>query len=227
MKEQGPVIQANALAAPQSTPSSPYGRSVGPARPRRLFGRGTEMVAAHGGHRRPGKATLICQAEMFVRAVTKHPGASAEVCQLSAPHWELLWLLRELHGPSLECPTFAHFCLVLRSPEQDPGLQFRPHPGLSRGKGPLPRPAGSVLPTTAEDTLGPRCCKGTVPPSSAWCPPVPGSFCAELLSSGWLPAHTCARGGASPRALLVELHEVPVGPFLQPVKVPLEGSMTL
>jgi len=56
------------------------------------------------------------------------------------------------------------------------------------------------------------------------------SFSAKLLSS-WLPsAHTGAWGYSQAQGFaltLVELHEVPVDPFLPPVEVASDGSTTL
>ena len=53
----------------------------------------------------------------------------------------------------------------------------------------------------------------------------PSSFPAKLLSS-WLPPSMFCAWIYSIPVLLVELHETPVSPFLQPV-MPLDGSMIL
>ncbi|PKU44133.1 hypothetical protein llap_5545 [Limosa lapponica baueri] len=55
-------------------------------------------------------------------------------------------------------------------------------------------------------------------------------FCQAASQVGG-PQHILVNEADPPQVqdfvLLVELHEVPVSPFLQPSKVPLEGSMTL
>ena len=56
------------------------------------------------------------------------------------------------------------------------------------------------------------------------------SFLAKLFPADQSPARAGAWGCSSPGAdfalPLVELHEPPVSPFFQPVKVPLDGSTT-
>jgi len=58
------------------------------------------------------------------------------------------------------------------------------------------------------------------------------AFSAKLLSSWVVPSINWCCGVVPPQVedfalLVVELHEVPVSPFLQPVQAPLDGSTTL
>ena len=57
------------------------------------------------------------------------------------------------------------------------------------------------------------------------------SFSAKLFPPGW-PKHVLVPGVVPPEVQdfprpVVELHDVLVCPFLQPVHIPLDGSMTL
>jgi len=62
-------------------------------------------------------------------------------------------------------------------------------------------------------------------------PGTPGPFLSIYFPAGCLPAHTHAwvvpLQVQNFALLIIELHDVPGGPFLQPVMVPLDGSTTL
>ena len=94
-------------------------------------------------------------------------------------------------------------------------------------------PAGNALPNAAQDTVSRFCGKGTlmacVQPGAHQHPRVLFYKAAFQLGS---PQHILVHGVVPPQVqdfalLLVEPHEVPVSPFLQPVQVPLDGSPTL
>ncbi|KAK4810954.1 hypothetical protein QYF61_013362, partial [Mycteria americana] len=112
---------------------------------------------------------------------------------------EVLQSLHHLRGPSLDSLQYVQASPVLGSPELDTGLQ----------QGHI---AGSC---------------------STWCPPgPPGPFLPSCFPAGRPPACVLVHGVIPPLVQdlalpLVELHEIPVSPILQLVKVPLDGSMTL
>ncbi|KAK4818982.1 LOW QUALITY PROTEIN: hypothetical protein QYF61_022649 [Mycteria americana] len=67
---------------------------------------------------------------------------------------------------------------------------------------------------------------------STWRPPGPQVLSCQAAFQLSSPQNILVHGVVPPQVqdlalLLVEVHEVPVSPFLQPVEVPLDGSMTL
>lgn len=107
----------------------------------------------------------------------------------------------------METLHFAHFSLVLDSTESDAKLQM-----CLMAVDPLPQPDGNAFPKTSQLAVGQPFCKGTLlthvqlcvhqDPQVLFCQAavlVPGVFCPQMQEFS-LP--------------LVELHEVPISPFL-------------
>jgi len=121
----------------------------------------------------------------------------------------------------LPLDSYVQVFLVLGSPELDPVLLLQHHQCLVEGKNLLPWPADDPLPNAANmiRLLSGRITLLTNMKSSS----------ADLLSNWLSPACAGACSCSSPvqdsALLLVELTEVPVSPFLQPVKVPLQTSV--
>ena len=108
-----------------------------------------------------------------------------------------------------------------------------PHQCWVEGKHHLPRPASNTLSNTAEGTIRLLCSKGTllayVQPGVHQDPQV--LFCQPASQLGGLQ-HISVHRVVPPEVQdftlpLVERCEVPGGPFLQLLKIPLDGSLTL
>lgn len=96
------------------------------------------------------------------------------------------------------------------TPEVDAVLQVRSHKSSVEGDNPLSWPAVHAAFAAALDVIGFPGCKHPL-------------LCHVhiLLSQGW-----SSLGPEFALSLAELLHEVPVGPFLPPVKAPLEGDTT-
>jgi len=109
--------------------------------------------------------------------------------------------------------------LILESP--DTVLQVWPYQCWGEGKDHLPWPTGSTPPNADHSTICLLCHKGTLLACVQFCvhQDAQGLFCkADFQLSGPLQGQEFALPCA-------ELHEGPVSPFFQPVKVPLDGSI--
>ena len=138
--------------------------------------------------------------------------------------------INHLHGPPLESLQYVHVFLVPENPELDTTFQVWPHQWWTEGKDPFFWPAGNSFPNVAQDAVCLFCCKGTLLAHVElvyWDPQV---FSAELLSSQLIPGLCWCRGLFLPRYRIlhfsVELDEITVGSFLQPVEVPLNCSVS-
>ena len=143
----------------------------------------------------------------------------------------MLQSLNCLTSPLLD--SLQHVSLVLESPALDTGLQMWPHQCWLDGKVHLPWPAGSTVPNAAQGTISLLCHKGTLlahgrlgvhqEPQVCFCsvaPQLGGTY--HILVHGIVPPQ--GQDFALPFA---ELHEVPLGPFLQLDEILLDGSTTL
>lgn len=109
--------------------------------------------------------------------------------------------------------AFLHLCLLKfndwqMTPEVDTVLQVSSQSGVE-GENPLSWPAVCAAFAVAQDVFG-----------------FPGWEHALLCHAHILLPQGWSFLGAEFELPLVELHEVPVGPFLSPVKAPLEGDTT-
>ncbi|KAK4831516.1 hypothetical protein QYF61_018100 [Mycteria americana] len=120
--------------------------------------------------------------------------------------------------------------LVPRTGRSTPDV---PHQGCVEGKGYVPPPAGNGLPNAAQEAVGGFCHKGTLlahgqlagnqDPQVLFCKAALKLVDPQpVLLPGIIPPQV--QGFGLPFA---ELHKVPVSPFLQPVQVPLDGSMPI
>lgn len=106
-----------------------------------------------------------------------------------------------------------------------------PHQCCGEGKDDLPQLAGNALPSAAQDDVALLCSKGTLlahlqvvhqNPQVLFC-----KAAFQLISS----QPVLVQGVVPPQGLdlafaFVDLHDVPISPFLQPTQVPLNGSTT-
>ena len=143
----------------------------------------------------------------------------------------MLESLNHVRGHSLDSLYYVNVSFVLGSPELVIVLQVWPHQCSVEGKDHLPQSAGYTPPSAAQDTFR-LCSKGTslahvqlrvCQDLRAFSAKQPSTWVA-LSMHWWVGFFSQGLGFAIP---FVELHEVPVGSFLQPVKVLLDGSMTL
>ncbi|GAB0196099.1 cAMP-dependent protein kinase inhibitor alpha [Grus japonensis] len=152
---------------------------------------------------------------------------------VGSPRWSKL-----LAGPvdpwrEEPTPEQLHVSPVLGPPELDAVLQVGSHQSRVEGQDHLPRPAGHTSFDAAQDTVAFLGCKRTLPAHVELLinqyPQVPllkaalNPFSAQpvvVLGIALTHVQDLALG-------LVELHEVHMGPLLQPVKVPLDGIPSL
>ncbi|PKU35685.1 hypothetical protein llap_14008 [Limosa lapponica baueri] len=120
--------------------------------------------------------------------------------------------------------------LELGSPERDTALQMGSHQGRAEGEDNLPRPAGHTLPDAPQDAIGLLGHKDTL---LAHGRPVVHQDSQVFLLRGVLqqvsPQPVLVQGVISPQVqhltlALVEFHQVPLYPTLQPVQVSLYGG---
>ena len=145
----------------------------------------------------------------------------------------------------LNSPSLLLVCQILQHLNPPPVYPYLSYSGEPRtgpstpdvspqcwaeGKYHLPQPAGNAPPNAAQEAVSLCCCKG------AWL------ACGQLVHHDHQVLHKAAFKPVKPQCVLVhgifpsvgqdfalpfkEFHEVPLCPFLQPVKVPLNGSVT-
>ncbi|KAK4832092.1 hypothetical protein QYF61_020707 [Mycteria americana] len=163
------------------------------------------------------------------------PLLQAEQPQLSQPVFigEVLQPSDPLHGPPLDSFQQVHVLLMLGAPELNAVLRVGSHESGVEGENHLPRPAGPASFDAAQDTVGFLGCKHTLPghvellinqhPQVLLLRAALNPFSAQpLFVLGIVLTHVqdLALG-------LVKVHEVPTGPPLKPVRVPLDGTPSL
>lgn len=161
------------------------------------------------------------------------PGWTA-IALSSFPYREMVQSLCHICGPSLHCPHYVLGPLVLRIPSPGQSTLGEAFPVLSRGDNHFPGPAGSTFPDAPQDTISCPSGKDTLL-ACVW----PRSCSAKhlfiwtSLSIYWGHPSAYLGAGAAPTQVqdfkipLVEHHDVPISPFLQPAQMPLDGNTAL
>lgn len=142
----------------------------------------------------------------------------------------VLQFLHHLYVSLLNSFQQHYNLLVTGSLEQDTALQVWPQQWWVEGKDHFPWPPRNILPNTAQETLGLFLLWGCIAGSCSSCYP-PG-LSQQAAFQPLSPQHVLVHGINPPQmqslALpFVELHKIPLCPFLQPVKVSLNGGMTI
>jgi len=142
-------------------------------------------------------------------------------------------LLHHFHGPPLDLLQQLYVFAVLRAPELDAGLQVGSHQSGAEGQNHLPRPAGHASSDAAQGTVGLLGCGHTLLAHvQLFIHRYPQVLLLRAALSPFIPQSVLmlriALSQEQGLALcLVESHEVCKGPFLQPVKVSLDGIPSL
>lgn len=159
---------------------------------------------------------------------------------------DALMISRAISWTSLQCVSIFP---VLGSPELDPELQLWPHQCWPEGKDHPLWPAGYILHHAAQGATDHLCSKGqllqwrwhcwlgisssyirTSRPFSAHTSEPPGPSEPSGWSSWSTPSLYWCSGlilySYTSQFLFIEVHEIPTCPFLQAVKVPLDGHTT-
>lgn len=103
-------------------------------------------------------------------------------------------------------------------------FQVRPHRYQREEKNHLPHPAGNALPSAVQDTYSFLSAEGTLLAHVNYTST--RTYSEELLYQPVLMPGVTLPHMQVFALLIVELHSVPVSPFLQPVEVLLNSSMT-
>ncbi|KAK4820324.1 hypothetical protein QYF61_023557 [Mycteria americana] len=145
----------------------------------------------------------------------------------------VLQTLHQLHCPSLDTLQPLNVSLGVRGPTLNTAFEVRPHQCRVQGHDHCPAPAGHTIPDTSQDAIGFLGHLGTL---LAHIQPAVNQHAQVLLC--WaafqplfpkpIALHGVAVAQGQDLALsLVEPHTIDLGPWIQPVQVPLQSLPTL
>ncbi|KAK4814106.1 LOW QUALITY PROTEIN: hypothetical protein QYF61_008201, partial [Mycteria americana] len=143
----------------------------------------------------------------------------------------LLQTLHQLRCPSLDSLQHLNVSLVVRGPKLNTVFEVRPHQCRVQGHNHFPTPAGHTSPDTSQDAVGFLGHLGTllahIQAAVNQHPQVLLCWAAFQLL---FPKPRCMVAVAQVQDLaliLVEPHTIGLGPWIQPVQVPLQSLPTL
>ncbi|KAK4821791.1 hypothetical protein QYF61_003166 [Mycteria americana] len=145
----------------------------------------------------------------------------------------VLQTLPQLRCPSLDTLQPLNVSLVVRGPKLNTGFEVRPHQCRVQGHDHCPSPVGHTIPDTSQDAIGFLGHLGTLLAHiQAAVNQHPQVLLCQAAFQPLFPKPVALHGvvGTQVQDLalgLVEPHTIDLGPWIQPVQVPLQTLPTL
>ncbi|KAK4815816.1 LOW QUALITY PROTEIN: hypothetical protein QYF61_007425 [Mycteria americana] len=161
------------------------------------------------------------------------PFLQAKQSQLPQPLFIrlLLQTLHQLRCPSLDTLQHLNVSLVVGGPKLNTGFEVRPHQCRVQGHDHCPTPAGHAIFDTSQDAIGFLGHLGTLPAHiQAAVNQHPQVLLCQAAFQPLFPKPVALHGVAVTQDLalgLAEPHTIDLGPWIQPVQVPLQSLPTL
>ncbi|KAK4819006.1 hypothetical protein QYF61_022837 [Mycteria americana] len=194
---------------------------------------------SHSGQSTGGGPSHIGVGDMVVvesnKVSPQHPFLKAKQPQFPQPLLIRLVLqtLHQLRCPSLDTPQHLNVSLVVGGPKLNTGFEVQPHQCRVQGHDHFPSPAGHAIFDASQDAIGLLGHLGTllahIQPPVDQHPQVLFRWAAfQPLFPKPVALHGVAVAQVQDLALgLVKPHTIDLGPWIQPVQVPLQSLPTL